>query len=186
MILQSLIKLYDRLEKNMPPYGFSVEDIGFVVTIDKNGNMTGPPEDLRTKLKANSYTYWESTVPYTNQVNVRANAAAKTPNFMVDKADYIFGMSGKNKKDLHHKSFKELINSVAGNSADEGICAVRNFLEGWQQEQSIELRDWKEISGIYGKWIAFRLEGDRCFVHERPAVQKLWCDFIEKRVPSWH
>ena len=38
MIFQSLIALYDRLAKSdgdMPPYGFSVEDIGFVITIDK-------------------------------------------------------------------------------------------------------------------------------------------------------
>ena len=49
MIFQSLISLYERLEKtgDVPPYGFSIEDIGFVVTIDKAGNMIGQPEDLR-------------------------------------------------------------------------------------------------------------------------------------------
>ena len=36
MIFQSLIGLYDRLPKpgteSAPPYGFSIEDIGFVIT----------------------------------------------------------------------------------------------------------------------------------------------------------
>jgi len=61
MIFQSLISLYDRLEKQhgvfckkvpVPPYGFSVEDIGFVITIDRDGNIVGEPEDLRRKIKA--------------------------------------------------------------------------------------------------------------------------------------
>ena len=69
MILQSLVALYNRMAEQMPSYGFSVEDIGFVITLDKKGNMIGQPEDLRTKIKTNSYIYRESTVPYTNQVN---------------------------------------------------------------------------------------------------------------------
>jgi len=75
MIFQTLISLYDRLyeTEGVPPYGFSVEDIGFVVTIDKDGSLIGQPEDLRTKIKTNIYTFFPSEVPYSNQVNVRAN-----------------------------------------------------------------------------------------------------------------
>lgn len=107
MIFQSLIALYDRQAKidKTPSYGFSDEDIGFVITIDKEGNLVGQPEDLRTKIKANVFDFRKSVVPYTNQVNVRSGNASTTPNFMVDKADYIFGMSGKSKKDVHHNSF---------------------------------------------------------------------------------
>ncbi|HDH00326.1 MAG TPA: type I-C CRISPR-associated protein Cas8c/Csd1 [Nitrospirae bacterium] len=182
MIFQSLISLYDRLEKteDVPPYGFSKEDIGFVVTIDKEGKMVGQPEDLRTKIKATSYEFRESVVPYTNQVNVRANAAATTPNFMVDKADYIFGMSGNSKKDVHHGSFKQLIDDVCGESQDEGVLAVKSFLSNWKQDDSVELRDWKEICGIYGKWVAFRLQSNSELVHERPEVKRLWSDRLKK------
>jgi len=179
MIFQSLISLYDRLGKAVPPYGFSVEDIGFVITIDKEGNLVGQPEDLRTKIKANTYDFRTSIVPYTNQVNVRANAAATTPNFMVDKADYVFGMSGNSKKDVHHGSFKKLIDEVCGESRDEGVLAVKSFLSGWNQEDSVKLRDWKEMSGIYGKWVAFRLQGDSQFIHDRPEVTRLWSKFVK-------
>lgn len=182
MIFQSLISLYERLPqgeiKGVPPYGFSIEDIGFVVTIDCNGKMIGQPENLRIKIKANTYDYRQSIVPYTNKVNVRANAAAKTPNFMVDKADYLFGMSGNSRKKIHHESFRKLVDEVRGESRDEGVLAVQAFLDKWQPKDSSELRDWKELSGIYGKWIAFRLQGDGCLVHERPAVQKLWVDYL--------
>jgi len=182
MIFQSLISLYDRLAQTdkIPPYGFSLEDIGFVITIDRKGNLIGQPEDLRTKIKANKFDFRTSTVPYTNQVNVRANAAAKTPNFMVDKADYIFGMSGSAKKPVHHLSFKNLINEVCEESKDDGVRAVKLFLNQWVPEKSIELEEWKEISGAHGKWVAFRLQEDRCFIHERPEVKRLWNKFIEQ------
>ena len=156
MIFQSLVSLYDRLQDEMPPFGFSVEDIGFVITLDTKGNMIGQPEDLRVKIKANTYDFRSSVVPYTNQVNVRSGGGAKnTPNFMVDKADYVFGMSGSTEKKIHHNSFKALIDEVCGNSVDDGIAAVRSFLDNWKPQDSLELRDWKEISGQHGKWIAF-------------------------------
>lgn len=181
MIFQSLISLYDRLqitEKSIPPYGFSVEDIGFVVTLDKEGNMVGQPEDLRNKIKANIFDFRASVVPYTNQVDVRSGNASTTPNFMVDKADYLFGMSGNSIKETYQRSFTELIDRVCADSRDDGVVAVKSFLIKWSPADSTALRDWKEISGIHGKWVAFRLQGDAVFVHERPEVKRLWAAFV--------
>jgi len=182
MIFQSLIALYDRLVQSntMPSYGFSVEDIGFVITIDTGGNLVGEPEDLRTKIKANTFEFRTSVVPYANQVNVRSGNAATTPNFIIDKADYIFGLSGKTSKSLYQESFAARINEVCGDSTDRGILAVKAFLQKWVPETSAQLNEWKEISGDRGAWIAFRLEGDRGFVHERPAIKQLWAEFVSK------
>jgi len=187
MIFQSLVSLYDRLKahEKMPPYGFSVEDIGFYVTIDKGGNLVGQPEDLRTR-NANTYDFKTSVVPYTNQVNVRsAKGAAETPNFMVDKADYVFGMSGKSARNVHHESFVNRIHEVCGDSDDQGVLAVKNFLANWEPSKSTEFNDWQEISGDHGKWIAFKLQGDSGFIHERLEVKRLWTDFFrEKKYPK--
>lgn len=182
MIFQSLIALYDRLGQtgDVPPFGFSVEDIGFVITIDLDGNLVGQPEDLRVQIKPQKFDFRTSQVPYTNRVNVRANAAAKTPNFMVDKADYIFGMSGKSKKEVHHTSFSKLISDVCGDSPDKGVLAVKAFLQKWNPADSVELMGWNDMCGPHGKWIAFLLQGDTSFVHERPAVKALWTDFVAK------
>ena len=188
MIFQALVSLYERLPQadfpdhdGVPPFGFSVEDIGFVVTIDKDGNMIGQPEDLRVKINTNTYHFQQSVVPYTNQVNVRSSGAANTPNFMVDKVEYIFGMSGTSERKVHNESFKALVDEVCGDSTDEGVVAVRAFLARWQPQKSVELRDWKEMSGAHGKWVSFRLWGDRGFVHERPALKKLWQEFLTKK-----
>ncbi len=189
MIFQSLISLYDRLEKQhglfdkevpVPPYGFSVEDIGFVVTVDRDGNIVGEPEDLRIKVKANTYNFRQSVVPYSNKVCVRSGNASKTPNFMVDKADYLFGMSGNSKKTVHHSSYKKLISEVCGTSQDEGVLAVRSFLEKWNPEDSPGLPFWKEMCGNHGKWVAFRLKGDNEFVHERSEVRRLWTAYLAR------
>lgn len=183
MIFQSLISLYDRLYETeaVSPYGFSEEDIGFVVTIDKDGSLIGQPEDLRTKIKTNTYTFFPSEVPYSNQVNVRANAAAKTPNFMVDKADYIFGMAGTSEKKVHHESFEKLVQNVCGNSDDDGVVAVKAFLRKWKPGDSVKLDGWKDICGTHGKWVAFRLQGDTGFIHKRPGVKKLWSEYVAKK-----
>lgn len=182
MIFQSLVSLYDRLAKTdeVPPYGFSVEDVGFVITVDKGGNLIGQPEDLRIKIKANTFDFRTSVVPYSNKVDVRSGNASTTPNFMVDKVDYLFGMSGNSKKDVYHKSFKKRIDEVCGDSKDDGVLAVRLFLSSWNPENSGALRGWKEMCGIHGKWVAFRLQGDSKFIHERLEVKKLWSDFIAK------
>ena len=183
MIFQSLVSLYDRLAKTdeVPPYGFSVEDVGFVITVDKEGKLIGQPEDLRIKIKANTFDFRTSVVPYSNKVDVRSGNAATAPNFMVDKVDYLFGMSGNSKKDMYHESFKKRIDEVCGASKDDGVLAVRLFLSSWNPENSGELRGWKEMCGIHGKWIAFRLQGDSKFIHERLEVKKLWSDFIAKK-----
>ncbi|MDY0191317.1 MAG: type I-C CRISPR-associated protein Cas8c/Csd1 [Desulfuromonas sp.] len=184
MIFQSLIELYDRVAVNkkdeMPPYGFSVEDIGFVITIDTDGNVIGQPEDLRIKLSANSFNFRQSVVPYTNQVNVRSGNAATTPNFMVDKAEYLFGISGKTEKTKYKNSFTSLIAEVCGTSNDDGAIAVKRFLSQWNAEDSLNFDLWKEMCGMHGKWIAFRLQGDRCFIHEREGIKRVWREYLEK------
>lgn len=183
MIIQSLVSLYDRLwsDKQAPPFGFSVEDIGFTITLNLDGDIIGEPQDLRNKISAIKYEYFESIVPYSNQINVRSSNAATTANFMVDKADYIFGMSGNSNKEVHHESFKKVVRSVCNDSKDPGAEAVINFLEKWNSENATQLKYWKEMCGMYGKWIAFNLENERGFIHERPEIQTLWLEYIEKQ-----
>jgi len=182
MIFQSLISLYDRLDNagEVPPFGFSEEGIGFVITIDKEGNLIGQPEDLRTKINSSTYEFYPSNVPYSNKVNVRSSGAAKMPNFMVDKAEYIFGMADSSEKKVHHEHFEKLVNEVCRDSDDEGVVAVKQFLQKWNPRDSTNLEGWKEICGAHGKWVAFRLQGNTGFIHERPAIKKLWSEYVAK------
>ena len=186
MIFQNLITYYDRLaeaeDPDIPPLGFSREEIGFSIILNLDGKMVGEPRELRTKIAANKYEFRASIAPYTNTVNVRAGKGAEiTPNFLVDKADYIFGMSGSEAKPVHKKSFAELVSKVAGASDDPGILAVKSFLAAWNPADSPALPLWDEICGTHGKWVAFELEGERGFIHERPAVRALWQQYLERK-----
>ena len=185
MIFQNLIAYYDRLAdagEKIPAVGFSMEELGFSITLSRSGKLVGEPRDWRNKLGANKYKYQLSEVPYTNGVNVRSGKGAeKTPNFMVDKADYIFGMSGNAAKKNHRQNFKELVEEVGGKSDDPGLLAVKAFLADWNPADSPELPFWDEICGTHGKWIAFELEGETGFVHNRPAVMALWQEYLEHK-----
>ncbi len=182
MIIQSLVSLYDRLAENeeVPCFGFSAENIGFYIEIDENGNLIGAPVDLRIPLPKNNFKYKTSIVPYSNTVNVRSSGAATTPNFLVDKVNYIFGMADNSVTEEYKISFTNLIKEVSTNTDDVGIQAVIRFLENWDFSKTPELPLWKEMSGDKAKWIAFRLKGEHQFVHERPAAIQLWKDHIAK------
>lgn len=178
MIFQSLIGLYNRLDlsDDVPPYGFSVESIGFVITIDADGNLIGYPEDLRTKIKSDKYEFRTSVVPYSNKVNARSGVYS---NFLVDDYKYVFGAKGKER---NHQEFIDLIDKVCVDSNDEGVVAVKAFLKKWDPAGSPNLKDWNEISGTHGKWVAFRLKENRGFVHERPAIKKLWANYAHAQI----
>lgn len=185
MIFQNLIAYYDRLaeanDPDIPPLGFSREEIGFSIILNRDGKMVGEPRELRTKIAANKYEFCSSIVPYSNTVNVRSSGAATTPNFLVDKADYIFGMSGNDEKPVHRESFAKLLETVAEQSDDLGILAVISFLRTWNPADSSLLPLWDEICGLHGKWVAFELEGERGFIHERPTVRLLWQNYLEEK-----
>jgi CRISPR-associated protein Csd1 len=71
-----------------------------------------------------------------------------------------------------------LIDQVCADSRDDGVIAVKSFLAKWNPTDSTALRDWKEMSGMHGKWVAFRLQSDALFIHERPELKKLWTAFV--------
>ena len=191
MILQSLISLYDRLyaEGKVLHYGFMEKDIGFVINIDKNGNMLGPPEELRNKIvfkKFSRYEYKKSFVPYSTKINSRSRNGASTANFLVDGPAYVFGVRGNNLSPTHTHlaSFKNRIEEVCGNTTDEALVALRKFYDTWNPENMIAFENAKKMVDTHSKLVAFRLEGDNCFIHERPASMELWLEYLDKEVYS--
>ena len=89
-------------------------------------------------------------------------------------------MSGDEQKEEHQQSFFKLIIDVSGNSNDEGIVAVKAFLSKWENVNSLALKYWDEISGTHGKWVAFKLQGDSIFIHEREEVKRLWTEYLSQ------
>jgi CRISPR-associated protein Csd1 len=183
MILQALHQYYERLapEKQVPEFGFSMENVGFVLEIDRNGRLV-QEHDIR-EGEGNKARPIFMEIPYTNKVNVRA--ANIEPNFMVDKAAYLLGKDKKTKADRLPKcydSFVSLVKTVLSGIDDEGANAVLNFYKNWDPAKAPEkLRYWDEIASDKAGFIAFRLNDERQYIHLRPKIRNIWQKYLKNQ-----
>ncbi len=185
MILQALHNYYERMradsDSGMPPYGTSMENISFALVLDANGNLRGI-EDLREpdgkKLRPRKLT-----VPIAEK---KANGIK--PNFLWDSTNYVLG-KGKEKdtnddkktKNLEriakcHASFVENMKTYCDES-DPGLAAVLKFLSG--KDKGIS--GFPNAEEVIGTNVVFRLDGERGFVHDRPAARKAWASCLRQR-----
>lgn len=183
MILQALYRYYDRLleEHQVPEFGFSRENVGFVLEIDKCGNLI-QEHDIRKNQGAKPRPA-PLEVPYTNSVNVRSvNIEA---NFLVDKAAYLLGNDRKTKNERLlecHQTFKKLLHKLLDGLEDVGARAVLKFYETWQPEQAPDaLHYWDDMSSGEVGFIAFRLAGERGYIHLRPLIKNAWQTYLKKQ-----
>ena len=56
---------------------------------------------------------------------------------------------------------------------DEGLVALLRFLERWEPDQ---FGAWPD--GMKGQNVVFELDGERRFIHERPAARALWLNVL--------
>jgi len=183
MILQSLHKYYERLapEKQVPEFGFSMENVGFVLEIDRSGCLIHE-HDIR-EGEGNKVRPILIEIPYTNKVNVRA--VNIEPNFLVDKAAYLLGNDKKTKpKRLPecYKSFVSLTQTVLSDTDDDGAHAIQKFYQSWNPDEAPKrLRYWDEIASDKAGFIAFRLNDERQYIHMRPKVRNAWQKYLSSQ-----
>ena len=177
MILQALYEYYHRMkacgDPELPPYGFTREGIHFVLVIDKNGNLVGV-QDVRDVTGKKPQAIRQK-VP--EAVIRSSNIAA---NFLWDNSGYVLGVDLKKKSDKtleKFNTFKKLLHTIGDDVHDPGMKAVIKFIDSWKPNKLPPHVDWQEIAG---KNLAFRLDTERCFIHERPAVIEAWLDYKRK------
>ena len=177
-ILQSLAQQYQRMaEKGQAPgFGFSSEKISFCLEINADG---APAEliDLRGDDKKRSPRIMEVPSPVKRTVGVAAN-------FLWDKTAYSLGviaiedtvdgkkqrLPGQNKRTAgEHAAFVARCREAFGQSDDPGLKALMLFLDSWRPERLPDIRGY--TPDMLDLNIVFRLQGERCFVHERQAAR---------------
>ncbi|GAU09436.1 type I-C CRISPR-associated protein Cas8c/Csd1 [Desulfoplanes formicivorans] len=186
MILQALHNYYERMrsdsDSGMPPYGTSMENISFALVLDANGNLRGI-EDLREQY-GKKLRPRKMAVPLAEK---KANGIK--PNFLWDTTKYVLGKDKENDKDNEekkrknqertakcHDSFVENMKTYCDES-DPGLAAVLKFLSGKDKDIS----DFPNAEEVIGTNVVFRLEGERGFVHDRPAARKAWASCLRQR-----
>lgn len=172
-ILQALNSYYDRMAARgeAEPPGFSREKIGFAVVVDAAGEVVGV-DDLRDTT---------GKKPFATPRDVPAGkkrTVAIVPNFLWDKTAYSLGVTaGEGKRTAQeHRAFRDLHVELLADADDEGLIALRRFLERWTPER---FTGPPFSPGMLDANIVFRLHGDADgtgrprFIHQRPGAAPL-------------
>ena len=188
MILNALHDLYYRLlaadDPKIPTYGFSREKITFALVLSVEGEIQ-QVVDLRVEGGK------RSRIMVVPRVGGNRTAGIE-PFFLWDKTSYTLGaeeppkgLSAKEEekrlarlpqtytacRDLHRQALAE--------STDPGAKAVWNFFASWNPESAASnIDNWEELSGTN---MVFQLEGEPGYIHERPALKKIWERLVAKK-----
>lgn len=171
-ILASLTRAYDRLalRHEVPAFGFSSEKIGFVISLNPDGSMAGPPIDWRDK---------SGKKPTSRLVSVPASfkRPGVTPRsfFLWDNTSFCLGVTASEGRDASTRlaAFRELHLKALSQTHDEGLRAFVRFIETWRPEMFSEL-GWPE--DMKDQNVVFALESERHqrFMHDRPEAHLIW------------
>lgn len=169
-ILQSLDRYYDRMaargEAEAP--GYSREKISFAIVLNPDGAVVEVMDRRQTSGK--------KLVPRLEEVPQLAAAMKRTSgiasNLLWDKSAYLLGRTAAEGKrtTAEHAAFKKLHLDLLAETRDEGLLALRRFLEKWES-QHFDAPPF--TADMLDANIIFRLEGEMGFLHQRPAARAL-------------
>src|SRR6516165_9884061 len=101
--LAALVRAYDRMaaRNEAPAFGYSIQNIGFLISLNTDGSLAGMPVDLRSG-EGKKRVARPLAVP---QPVKRTSGIA--PNFLWDKTAYVLGVTGGDRKRTaaEHKAF---------------------------------------------------------------------------------
>jgi len=198
MILTALNQYYDRLadqpdpdtgKLQVPEFGFSNEKINYILVISKDGDIVDVvpnTETIGNQTKAKSLFVPASFKRSGKYTEKAFNSGKENAFFLWDKTAYSLGLDVSEDKNSENswvespitfKSFKRFHFNNLTNINDKGLQAFLMFLEKWQPSHFDRDLHKPEILGTN---LAFQLDGDRCYLHERPAAKKLWTQLLEE------
>ena len=161
-VLQALDRHYGRMAArgDVVPPGWSMEPVGVVIELDRDGTPLGVALrlDARRKPRVSPVPKWFSR-----------SGNGSTPYFLWDNTAYALGLGSKEagKTARDHAAFRRLHLEALADEADAGLRALCAFLEGW-------VPDAARLPGLDEKAlalnVAFRLRGEDTLLHDRPAA----------------
>ncbi len=167
MILQALDRYYDRMAARgqAEPPGWARVGIGWTIELSPEGEPVAV-------LRLQDFT---SKKPRPQSLSVPApvkRTVAIAPNTFWDKTAYVLGRTAREGRRTaeEHAAFHRATLKLIGGSEDEGLLALRRFLEGWEPERFDAPPFTPDM--LDGN-VVFRLQGEHGFIHERPAAKAL-------------
>lgn len=171
MILQALNDYYQRLlqeeTEGISLPGYSPEKIGWEILLAPDGSVRQVNDVRDTSGKKPVAKTLSVPQPEKRTVGI-------SPNFLWDKTSYVLGASATSKRaDKEHEAFTALHLAELDGADDAGLQALRSFLQQWRPEHFVEPHFNSEMLDAN---VVFRLDGERHYLHQRPAAQHLWAD----------
>ncbi len=166
-VLQALYHYYDRMQARgeAETAGYSREKISFAIVLSAAGKVVGVT-DLR---EAKGKKLLPRLLDVPAAIKRTANVA---PNLFWDKSAYVLGRTagtGKRTAD-EHAAFKDANLKLLAQAHDEGLVALRSFLESWKPEQ---FGTPPFTADMLDTNLVFQLAGDNSFIHQREAARQL-------------
>jgi len=166
-VLQALDGYYARMaargEAEAP--GFSREKIGFAIVLTPDGQ----PVDLLDLREAQG----KRLIPRLLEVPAAVKRTAGVlPNLLWDKTSYVLGRTaGEGRRTAEeHAAFKAANLALLKEANDEGLVALRRFLETWTPER---LDAAPFTPDILDTNVVFSLAGEQRYIHQREAARRL-------------
>jgi CRISPR-associated protein Csd1 len=188
MILQALYDYYQRKQDTLPPIGFQIKKIPFVIVLSSDGRFHGLM-DTRERDKYQRLDAHPFRVPKERERT--GSNAWQRPNILWDHFGYILGHPAseipkdvqKSKKQFG--AFQELVAELAGAYPDDlDLLAIHAFYE--KQECKLVFSDplWPECAKIKGCNLTFRIIGDEEPITVNTNVRAFAAASYEKEAPE--
>lgn len=175
-ILSALAERYERLAARgeASVLGFAPAKISFTIVLGRDGKVVQVDDERAFQGKKARPKVIDAPEPPKRSSNVAATACW-------DKTSYVFGRSAvdeaatpeRQKHDAErtaaeHTAFKERNTALLSAMDDDGARALLSFLRGWLPENYDDLPHSDEM---LDQNVAFRLEGERRYIHDSAAVR---------------
>jgi CRISPR-associated protein Csd1 len=168
-ILQSLALYYDRLEDVAAP-GWSMEKFGWCIVLDPDGAVVDVENLHDVSGKKPQIRLYKVPASFPRP--------GTTPrSFLLwDKTAFALGVTKSNsggrwdRSERQHAAFAALHLARLAGQEDAGLIALRRFIDAWRPEHFDAPPFRPEMLDAN---IMFRLEGERRYLHERPAARAL-------------
>lgn len=192
MILTALNDYYQRLLANpdpvtgfakVPPFGFSEQQISYCLVLSKEGVLVDIEDVRDTSAKKPKPKLLSVPSPFARpgQFTQKAFDSGKDNAFFLwDKTAYSLGILLVNDvptfSPIAFASFKRFHLASLEATEDTALKAVYLFVKNWTPENYLETPIQNHHIDAN---LVFKLDGDMCFVHERPDAQALWLNLMQ-------
>ena len=184
MILQSLYKYYQRKQDDLPPYGFQIKRIPFVITLMPDGRFNGLA-DTRQPNKQKRLEAYPFRVPKERE-RTGSNAWQKA-NLLWDHYGFVLNHPATDaprdveKARKQFGTFRQMVTDLAAaHPSDQELKAIQAFYTTEQYKQVALDPKWHDCAKIKGCNLTFKIAGQEGTITDNTNVKSMAAAYYEQ------